>query len=72
MQKSVNLVDIVKSFPTSIQYFLANIGVDTTENESLKITDSAAGENTELVGSRCLAWHRLKNTCVLAYFCIIL
>ena len=30
---------------------LAKIGVDTAENENLKITDSAAGENKELLGS---------------------
>ena len=30
--KSVNLVDLVKSFPTSILYLLAKIGVDTAEN----------------------------------------
>jgi len=35
----VNLVDLVKSAPTSIQcyYSLAKIGVDTTENEPLKV-----------------------------------
>ena len=33
----VNLVDLVKSFPTSIYYVLAKIGVDTAENEPLKV-----------------------------------
>ena len=33
---------------------LAKIGVDTAENEPLKVADSAAGENTELVISRLL------------------
>ena len=34
MQKNVNLVDLVKSFPTNIlNYFLAKFGVDTVENE---------------------------------------
>ena len=38
MQKHVNLVDLVKSFPTntSIYYLLAKIGVDTAENEQLE------------------------------------
>ena len=38
----------------SNEYLLANIGVDTAQNEPLKIADSAAGENTELVFSRLL------------------
>ena len=38
--------------PYSNEYMLAKIGVDTAENEPLKVTDSAAGENTELVVSR--------------------
>ena len=33
---------------------LAKVGVDTAENEPLEITDSAAGENTEMVVSRIL------------------
>ena len=33
MQKHVNLVDLVKSFLTNIQYVLAKFGFDTTENE---------------------------------------
>ena len=37
MQTCVNLVDLVKSFQTSISYLLANIGVDTAENEPLKV-----------------------------------
>ena len=36
MQKSVNLVDLVKSYPYSNEYLLAKIGVDTAENEPLK------------------------------------
>ena len=36
----------------SNEYLLAKLGVDTAENEPLKVTDSAAGENTELVVSR--------------------
>ena len=35
MQNHVNLVDLVKSFPTSI--FFAKFGFDTAENESLKV-----------------------------------
>ena len=34
--------------------FTCKIGVDTAENEPLKVTDSAVGENTELVVSRLL------------------
>ena len=52
MQKHVNLVDLVKSFPTSLSivtfsqyslptniyhYLVAKIGVDTAENEPLKV-----------------------------------
>ena len=37
MQKHVNLVDLVKSFETSIYYLLAKFGVDTDENEPLKV-----------------------------------
>ena len=33
---------------------LAKVGVDTAENEPLEITDSAVGENTEMVVSRIL------------------
>ena len=57
MQKLVNLVDLVKSFPTySNEHLvvLAKICVDTAENEPPKITDSAAGNNTELVVNRPL------------------
>ena len=35
VQKYANLVDLVKSFPTSI--FLAKIGIDTAEYEPLKV-----------------------------------
>ena len=37
VQKYVNLVDLVKSFLTSIYYLLANIRVDTAENGLLKV-----------------------------------
>ena len=37
MQKHVNLLDLVKSFPTNIYYLLAKFGVDTAENEPLKV-----------------------------------
>ena len=33
VQKSANLVDLVKSVQTSIYYSLAKFGVDTAENE---------------------------------------
>ena len=36
-KKYVNLVDLVKSFPTSIFYLFANIGFDTTKNEPSKV-----------------------------------
>ena len=37
VQKHVNLVDLVKSFPTNIVHsFLAKFGVDTAENEPSK------------------------------------
>ena len=59
MQKYVYLVDLVKSFPTSVgsickRVFTCKIGVDTAVNEPLKLTDSAVGENTESVFSRLL------------------
>ena len=34
------------------EYFVAKIGVDTAENEPLKVTDSVAGKNAEWVVSR--------------------
>ena len=37
MQKYVNLVDLVKSFLTSIYYFLVNIGFDTANIEPLRL-----------------------------------
>ena len=37
VQKSVSLVDLVKSVHTNIYYFFAEIGFDTAENEPLKI-----------------------------------
>ena len=33
VQRGVNLVDLVKSFQTSIYYLLANVGFDTDNNE---------------------------------------
>ena len=39
---SVHLVDLVKSFQTSIQYLLAKFGVDTAENEPLKVCQKLA------------------------------
>ena len=42
MQKHVNLVDLVKSFQTSIQYLLAKFGVDTAENGPLKVCQKIA------------------------------
>ena len=37
VQKRVNLVDLAKSFPTSISYLLTKIGFGTAEDEPLKI-----------------------------------
>ena len=37
MQKYVNFVDLVESLPTIIHYSLAEVSVDTTDNEPLKI-----------------------------------
>ena len=38
VHKYVNIVDLVKSFPTnSNEYLLAKIGVDTAENEPLEV-----------------------------------
>ena len=36
VQKHVNLIDLVKSFLSSIYYLLANISFDTFENEPPK------------------------------------
>ena len=43
----------------SNEYLLANIGVDTAQNEPLKIADSAAWENTESIVSRLLKANRV-------------
>ena len=37
VQKSVNLVDLVKSFNTSFLIVLTNFGFDTAENEPLRV-----------------------------------
>ena len=42
VQKRVNLVDLVKSFQTSISFLLAKFGVDTAENEPLKVCQKFA------------------------------
>ena len=42
VQKCVNLVDLVKSFQTSIHYLLAKFGVDTAENRPLKVCQKLA------------------------------
>ena len=42
VHKLVNLVDLVKSFQTSIYYLLANIGVDTAENGPPKVCQQLA------------------------------
>ena len=40
MQKHVNLLDLVKSFPTRIYYVLAKFGFDIAENELSKVCRS--------------------------------
>ena len=43
VQKRVKLVDLVKSFPTSILYnLLGKFGFDTAENERLKVCQKLA------------------------------
>ena len=37
VQRCEDLVDLVKSFPYSNENLLANIGVDTAENEPLEV-----------------------------------
>ena len=50
MQKFANLVDLVKSFPTSIYYLLANFGFDTAENELSKVCPIPRGAARSAVG----------------------
>ena len=50
-KRNVNLMDIAKSFPTSIYYLLPKIDFDTANNESLKVCQ-------KVVTSRHLAWVR--------------
>ena len=51
---SVEAYEILISSRAFRQILLARIGVDTAEKEPLEVTDSAAGENTELVVNRLL------------------
>ena len=44
VQKFVYLVDLVKSFKTSIYYLLAKFRVDTAENRPLKICQQSLAE----------------------------
>ena len=37
VQRNINLIDLVKSYQTSIYYLLAKLGVDTAENGPLKV-----------------------------------
>ena len=37
VQKNVDLIDLVKSFPYSNEYLVAKYGFDTAENESSKV-----------------------------------
>ena len=50
VQKCVNLVDLVKSFQTSIyyQYLLTNIGVDTAENGPLKVCQKVSKSQKQI------------------------
>ena len=40
--EALNIVDIVKSFQTSIHYLLAKFGNDTAENEPVKVRQKLA------------------------------
>ena len=42
VQKCVKLVDLVKSFQTSVYYLLAKFGFDTAENETLNVCQKSA------------------------------
>ena len=42
VQKHVNLVDLVKGFPTSIYYLIAKNDFDTAQNEPLKVYQQLA------------------------------
>ena len=64
---SMETYEILISSRAFRQILLARIGVDTAEKEPLEVTDSAAGENTELVVNRLLktdlvqSFHQLLN-----------
>ena len=47
VQKFANLVDLVKSFQTSIYYLLAKFGFDTAENEPLKFAKNEPKVRTQ-------------------------
>ena len=71
MQKRVNLVDLVKSFQTSIYmylvlftsiyYLLAKFGFDTAENGPLKVCQKLANS-----WKKVRIRHRLKHTALAA------
>ena len=54
MQKRVNLVDLVKSFQTSVYYLLAKLGVDTAENGPPKISQKLEQEVRTNIGASLL------------------
>ena len=44
MQKYVNIVDLVESFPILTNIYYLEIGVDTAENEPLKVQFGGQGK----------------------------
>ena len=62
VRKHVNLVDLVKSFPTSIYYLLAKIGVDTAEHEPSEVWSACPRPPFEVQAakgtSRTSSWER--------------
>ena len=57
MQKHVNLVDLVKSFPTSYsnEYLLAKCGFDTAENEPRQVCGTGKAREGSLGSLASLA-----------------
>ena len=61
MQRIVNLIDLVKSFPSSIYYSVCSckIGFDTAENESLKVCQTVVRQVRSI---ECATNHRQEDT----------
>ena len=45
VQRHGNLIDPVKSFPNSKEYLIAQVGVETIENEPPKVSRKTRGPN---------------------------